>query len=394
MSYTLRGRVESRLAAALLPFLAASAIALALDAWWPLELAGAMIGTGLALDVALYHRLLPYQPAWAAVPLGLLELAGTMALVALFDIAAPLEAALWFFVASWLLAQVLSHAGLPLLRLTYAEDGGELGRGGRALVALAPTALLLVLGTAWATQPPTVHLAAGVHRGPIVITSSQVLDGEPGTVVQGGIVIRADDVTVRDVAVVGGENGIELDRADHVRLERVSVSGFELDGIHARRSSVTIRDCTIDSTGNRWAQGIDISFGWDKHPNRVTGCTVLGGQEGIVTHFVMASVDHNQVSRTSLRAISMTEMSMGEIRDNLVTDAVGVGIFCNDMSMCEIDDNTVVGTRPDHSSDDTARVGYGVLASYHAHVELGDNDLRTNPVPLGVVADSHVVRKR
>ena len=62
--------------------------------------------------------------------------------------------------------------------------------------------------------------------------------------------IRADDVTVRDVAVVGGENGIELDRADHVRLERVSVSGFELDGIHARRSSVTISDCTIDSTGN------------------------------------------------------------------------------------------------------------------------------------------------
>jgi hypothetical protein len=34
-----------------------------------------------------------------------------------------------------------------------------------------------------------------------------------------------------------------------------------------------------------------------------------------------------------------------------------------------------------------------VLASYHAHVELGHNDLGTNPVPLGSVADSHVVRK-
>ena len=48
MSYTLRGRVESRLAAALLPFLAALALALGLRAWWPLELAGAMIGAGLA----------------------------------------------------------------------------------------------------------------------------------------------------------------------------------------------------------------------------------------------------------------------------------------------------------------------------------------------------------
>ena len=393
MSYTLRGRLESRLAAALLPFFAACAIALGLEAWWPVELAGAMIGAGLALDIGLYHRLLPYQPAWAAIPLGLLELTTTMALVRLFDVAAPLEPALWFFALSWGLAQVLGHAGWPLVRLTYAEDGGELGRGGIGLLALAPTALLLVLGTAWATLPPTVHLDSGVHQGPIVITSSQILDGEPGTVVKGGIVVRADDVTVRDVAVIGGEYGIEVDRADNVLLERVSISGAELDGIHARRSSLTIRDCTIDSLGNRWAQGIDISFANDKHGSRVTGCTVVGGQEGIVTHFVMARIDNNRVSRTTLRAISMTEMSMGEIHDNEVWDALGIGIFCNDMSMCDIDDNVVVATRPDLSSGDAARLGYGVLASYHAEVELGDNELATNPVPVGAVADAHVVRK-
>jgi hypothetical protein len=393
MSYTLRGRLQSRLAAVLLPFLVASALALGLHAWWPIELAAAMIGAGLALDVALYHRLLPYQPAWAAIPLGLLELTTTIALVRLFDIAAPLEPALWFFALSWLLAQVLGHAGWPLVRLTYAEDGGELGRGGAALVVLAPTVVALVLGTAWATQPPTVHLAAGVHRGPLVITSSQILDGEPGTVVKGGIVIRSDDVTVRDVAVIGGEHGIEVDRSDGVRLERVSISDAELDGIHARRSSLTIRDCTIDSLGNPWAQGIDISFANDKHPSRVTGCTVVGGQEGIVTHFTMARIDHNRVSRTRLRAISMTEMSMGEIHDNEVWDALGIGIFCNDMSMCDIDENVVVATRPDRSSGDTARLGYGVLSSYHAEVELGDNELATNPVPVGAVADAHVVKK-
>ena len=393
MSYTLRGRLESRLAAALLPFLASSALAFGLHAWWPLELAGAMIGAGLALDVALYHRLLPYQPAFTAIPLGLLELTATMALAQLFDIAAPLEPALWFFFLSWVLAQVLGHAGWPLVRLTYAEDGGELGRGGVALVAMAPTVLLLVLGTAWATRPPTVHLPAGVHEGPIVITSSQILDGEPGTIVKGGIVVRADDVTVRDVAVIGGEYGIEVDRADDVRLERVSISDAKLDGIHARRSSVTIRDCTIDSLGNRWAQGIDISFAFDKGPSRVTGCTVVGGLEGIVTHFVMARIDGNRVSRTSLRAISMTEMSMGEIHDNEVWDALGIGIFCNDMSMCDVDDNVVVATRPDRASGDGARMGYGVLASYHAEVELGDNELATNPVPVGAVADAHVVHK-
>jgi hypothetical protein len=156
---------------------------------------------------------------------------------------------------------------------------------------------------------------------------------------------------------------------------------------------VTIRDCHIDSVGNRWAQGIDISFAWDKHGSSVSGCTVVGGNEGIVTHFVMARIDRNRVSRTRLRAISMTEMSMGEIRDNEVWDALGVGIFCNDMSMCEIEGNTVLATRPDRSSGDRARLGYGVLSSYHAEVELGENELATNPVPVGAVADAHIVRK-
>lgn len=393
MSYTLRGRLESRLAASVLPFLAASALALGLEAWWPLELAGAMIGAGLALDVGLYHRLLPYQPAWAAIPLGLVELIATMALVRLFDVAAPLEPALWFFFGSWALAQLLGHAGWPLARLTYAEDGGELGRGGIALLALAPTALVLVLGTAWATQPPTVRLAAGVHRGPIVIQTSQVLVGEPGAIVRGGIVIRASDVTVKNVAVVGGEYGFDVEHANNVRLENVTVSDAKLDGIHARRSSLTIRNCRIDSLGNRWAQGIDISFSNDKHPSRVTGCTVVGGLEGIVTHFTMAMIDRNHVSRTRLRAISMTEMSMGEIHDNQVWDALGVGIFCNDMSMCDVEGNVVVATRSDRASGDAARIGYGVLSSYHAEVELGDNQLRTNPVPVGAVADAHVFRK-
>lgn len=94
MSYTLRGRVESRLAAAVLPFLAACVLAAALGEWWPLELAGAMVAVGLALDVAVYDRLLPYQPAWAALPLGAAELAATMLLVRRLGVEAPLEPAL------------------------------------------------------------------------------------------------------------------------------------------------------------------------------------------------------------------------------------------------------------------------------------------------------------
>ena len=78
MSYTLRGRIESRLAALLPVVVAACVLALAEHKWWPVEAAGLMLGIGLALDLPVYHRLLRYQPGWVALPLGALELAAVL----------------------------------------------------------------------------------------------------------------------------------------------------------------------------------------------------------------------------------------------------------------------------------------------------------------------------
>ena len=74
MSFTLRGRLETRLAAVLVTLVAAVGLAFAVDSWWPLELAAVMAGVGLAADVAVYDRLLNYQPGWLALPLGAAEL--------------------------------------------------------------------------------------------------------------------------------------------------------------------------------------------------------------------------------------------------------------------------------------------------------------------------------
>jgi parallel beta helix pectate lyase-like protein len=389
MSYTLRGRLESRVAAAVLPFLVACAVALASQAWWPLELAGAMVAVGLSLDVGLYHRLLPYQPGWAAFPLGLLELAGTMGLLRLFEVGAPLEPALWFFAGSWLVAQLLGHGVLPLLRLTYAEEGGELGRAGVGLSLLAPAVALLVIGVAWTTQPPTVHLARGVHQGPLVLDFAQKLVGEDGAIVRGGIKVLADDIVVRNVTVVGGPNGIEVDDARDVVLDDVRVVGARLDGIHVRRSMVEITDCRIDSPSG-YTQGIDISFAADLGMSLVEDCWVTGGQEGIVTHSANAMIRDNTVRRTTLRAITMTEMSMGEIEGNTVLQGLGVGIFCGDYSHCEIERNTVTGTRADRASGDASRLGIAVEAHYHAKADLHRNELAGNPVGVAAFADAEV----
>jgi nitrous oxidase accessory protein NosD len=374
MSFTLRGRLESRLAAGLAPLLAAAGLAAVITEWWPLALAATMLGVGLVFDLA-YDRWLEYQAGWLAAPFALLELGAVMGVVYGAGISAPLTVALAFFAGSWLLGQVLVHAVFPYTRVSYGEEGGELGRIGPAVAAVVLAALGLLGGVALAMQPPTVRLAAGIHQGPLVLDRAQKLVGEPGAVVRGGILITADNVTVRDVTVVGGESGIEVDDAHNVTLERVRVSGAGLDGIHVRRATVHIRDCLVHSPASEYAQGIDISFGFDLAPSDVEGCTIIGGREGIVTHFTMARVADNRVVGTSLRGLTLTEMSMAVVEGNHVEDSLGVGIYCGDYSECEIEDNRVRGVRPDEASGDKTRMGYGIVAHSGADAAISGNDV-------------------
>lgn len=389
MAYTLSGRLQSRLAAALVPLLAACVLSAALPAWWPLELTGLMLGVGLALDLA-YDRGLDYQPGWLAVPLGLLELAVVLVLARILELGAPLLPALAFYAGSWVLAQALAQAGFPLLRLSYADDGGELGRLGGAVAA----AVLVLFGTAgayaWSTRPPVVHLSAGIHQGPIVITKRRHLVGERGAVVRGGIVVKASDVVVRNVSTLGGEYGIEVDGARDVVLDDVRVVGATLDGIHVRRSRVTIRDCRVDSPAG-YTQGIDISFSADMGMSMIQGCTVVGGQQGIVVDSAGADIHGNRVSSTSYQAITMTEMSMGMIAENEVAGAVGAGIACVDQSMCMIEDNHVSGTKADPTTPGLERqAGYGIVSDYKAEAELADNELVGNAGRVGVFAGAEI----
>jgi hypothetical protein len=381
MSYTLRGRIESRVAAFLPVLAAACLLAVELHRWWPVEAAALMLGVGLALDAQAYHLLLRYQPGWAAAPLGLLELVLVVLLMRAAGIGAPLGEAVALFAAGWLVAQLLGHAGFPLLRLTYAEDGGELGRAGPAAAVAAGVVLAGAAGTAYALRPPVVHLAAGVHQGPLVITRREVLVGDAGAVVRGGIVVKASGVTVKNVTVVGGENGITVDGVRNTVLDGVSVSGSKLDGIHVRLAGVVIKHCTVDMLGNHLGQGIDISYNMDMGMSMVEGCTITGGMEGITTHSSMTQVMGNHVSRTTMRGISVTEMSMGMVMDNEVRDAHGIGIWCNDRSMCSIEHNTVI---------DTTGPGYGVLASFQSEADLRGNQLAANPVRYEAIESSEV----
>ena len=389
MSYTLRGRLESRLAALAVPLLAATVLASALQAWWPLELAGAMIAVLLTIDGA-YTPALRYQPGWVAVPLGLLELGVVMAAVLALGLEAPIEVALAFFAGGWLAAQVLGHALLPLWRPSYSEDGGELGHTGVLLAAAVAVPFAAAGALWWSNLPPVIHLGAGVIRGPLVVDTREHLVGSPGTVVVGGIVIRHSDVKISNVRVVGGENGVSVDGYRNIKLDHVSVAGAKLDGIHVRNTAVTIRSCKVDMRGSLFGQGIDISFGAGFGESLVEGCTIVGGQQGILFDASNGMLRENRVEGTTLRAISMDEMSMGGIEGNTVSRANGVGIYCNDHSMCMVSRNSVVQTRSDDGAGNRPRAGFGLVVDYEAEAELADNDFARNPARIGVFLGSQV----
>lgn len=331
MSYTLTGRIQSRLVATLPPLL----LALGIHRWWAVELVALMLIFGVALDICIYDRVLDYQPGWLAVPLGL----GELGLIVLAMRMPVTWSTLGLFALGWATAQLCGHALFPRFQLEYAQGGGELGRIGALLAATVAAVALAGVAGAVAVIPPTVHLH-GTVQGPLVIRHAQTLVG--GTV-RGGILIRADHVTLKDVTVVGGENGIDIDGADHVMLDGVHVMGVTLDGIHVRRAAVMIEDCHVSAPRGPWVQGIDISFAMDKSMSMIEGCTISGVREGIVTHWVMADIKHNHVSNTTLRGIDMGEMSMGTIEHNTVVDSKGVGILCLDHSECEIARNTISG---------------------------------------------------
>jgi hypothetical protein len=370
MSYTLTGRLQSRLAATV----PALIVALALHRWWAIELVALMLAVGLLLDAVVYDRVLGYQPAWFALPLGLLELGLVYGLARELGIAAPLRGALLLYGVAWLSAQIFAHAVYPRLRLEYAESGGELGRLGATTAAAVALTVVGGLGAAYAVRPPTVHLH-GTVQGPLVIRHAETL---VGGVVRGGVRIRADHVTLRNVTIVGGEYGVDIEHAQHVMLDRVRIMKFDLDAIRAMDAGVMIDRCSVTAPAGPLTTGVLISYSMGRPMSMVSRCTIVGVREGIATHSSMVDVMDNHVIGTTTRAISLSEMSMDMASGNQVEDALGIGIVCMDHSTCEIEHNTIAGAQVD-GNDDPSRHGVAIEAYFYAEAQVAHNTVIASP---------------
>jgi nitrous oxidase accessory protein NosD len=215
----------------------------------------------------------------------------------------------------------------------------------------------------------------GVVQGPLVITKPETL---VGGVVRGGIRVRSDHVAIRNVTVVGGEYGIDVEHAQHVSIDHVRVRGFRLDAIRALDAGVMVHRCSVDRPASPLANGVLISYSMGRPMSMVTRCTIVGVREGISTHSSMVDVSHNRVVGTTLHGIALSEMSMDSAAHNLVESPRGIGILCMDHSVCEIEHNTVRRTLVD-GDENPSRHGVAIESYFYAEARLAGNTVVASP---------------
>ena len=295
---------------------------------------------------------------------------------------------------------------LPAVRMAWSAR--LLAAGATAGVA-ASLSLLVLAGTQarWLDQGVSLqaalnaapagsvlHLRPGLYSGPLVIGRPVTLIG-PATIVGGtdrpAITITASKVNLADISVMGGETGIFVTRAVSVRLENVRVAGAVRRGIDISQASVQLHRCQVTQLVSPFAWGIGVVNSMRWAPTTIEGCAVAGGQEGIVSHASTVFIRDNDVRSTTLRAISVTEMSQGDVDQNRIERVVGTGLYCGDHSVCNMRGNRVRETAPQSETPVGWNAGYGAVVLYGADAYFKGNDFQAVAVAgIGVFVDSAV----
>jgi hypothetical protein len=239
-----------------------------------------------------------------------------------------------------------------------------------------------------------LHLRPGLYAGPLLLRRPVTLIG-PATIVGGtdrpAITITASKVNLADISVMGGETGILVTRASNVRLENVRVAGALRRGIDISQASVQLHRCEVTQLVSPFAWGIGVVNSMGRAPTTIEGCSITGGQEGIVSHASTVFIKDNDVRSTTLRAISVTEMSQGDVDQNRIDEVVGTGLYCGDHSVCNMRNNRVRGTAPQPDTPVTWNAGYGAVVLYGSDAYFKGNDFQRVAVAgIGVFLDSAV----
>jgi parallel beta-helix repeat protein len=223
-----------------------------------------------------------------------------------------------------------------------------------------------------------IRLGPGTYAAPLLITRPLSLVGAPDRASQivaqeGMTAIAISDVRgvrLQGLAVVGGDYGITVDRAEAVQLIGNRVTGALRAGIRLSRAAALIKGNEIRAGRGPYGMGIELANTMSRPPSVITGNVVAGAtQEGIILHNSHAMIESNTVTGNGLRGVSISEMSMATVAKNKIMDNADAGIWVVDSSMADIAGNHIAGMRP---GPEGRLNGIGVF--YYGEVMLGSGN--------------------
>ena len=125
MCPTVLGRVQTRVAILTGPFLLGALLSLISGNEGYVVIIGVYLLLGVALDTGFYPFVLKWQPPWLTFVLAVGEFVLVYVLAQVLEVGlTPLAAIAWFW-AAWSLAIATKIVVLPLLSLSWIENGGE-----------------------------------------------------------------------------------------------------------------------------------------------------------------------------------------------------------------------------------------------------------------------------
>lgn len=237
-----------------------------------------------------------------------------------------------------------------------------------------------------APEGAIVVIEPGRHSGNVVVDRPVTITGLAGASLVSTdfdspvISVLAGGTAVENLELVGGSSGLVVREADGVVVRDLRISGSDLHGIEVVDASAHISGARISDMRHPMAQGIEVRNSDGRPDTVVESSTVTGGQEGIVSHVSEVVFRDNVVRETTMRGITITEMSDGVVAGNTITDATGAGLYCGDMSRCEFSDNDIAPVAADSAGRPTE--GWGLVVTYHAVASTDDDRLSGESGPL------------
>jgi hypothetical protein len=129
------GRIETRTFILIGPALIGAVLSLVTgNAGW-IVLIGIYLILGVALDLVVYPLVIKWQPPWLTGVLGVVEFVLLYLLARVLNVGlTPVQAIVWYWVA-WAIARLTRIVVLPLLSLSYVENGTEFRSTGWSIPA-------------------------------------------------------------------------------------------------------------------------------------------------------------------------------------------------------------------------------------------------------------------